>query len=443
MDANHSAPNHNPGQLLYFEKQQAALCGVHALNTLLQGPYFNEIDLAEIAQHLDAMETALLGTAAGENVDASGMFSTQVLAKALEVWGLGAVPLGSPAAAAARASPQDQEAFLCNLHEHWFTCRRLGDEFWNFNSLFASPEPLSPFYLAAFLSSLQDEGYTVYWIQGKLPQPDPGAGSGASGSWIPAEDARSAAQETQRLKHAGYRQAAARGLGLGNVQVSMSDAVRYFLRPRGGSGPATSNADAARWDEGRTHEEDEDLQRALAASRHTASPEHASYYDNLEGERKDGEEEEEEEEEEDEEDDDDELRAAIAASLEDHKGATSSLPIDCKAPTALRETNEAPVPEELVSCDVSLPPLEDEPEPGGGGNMELALRLPDGTRTSRWFRRTAAVAQLAAWVAKSNVRMDRHRLVTAFPRKELNDWSASLVDAGLEDKQVLLVEVLI
>lgn len=38
---------------LYFEAQQAALCGVHAINTLLQGPYFTEIDLAEasVAQY--------------------------------------------------------------------------------------------------------------------------------------------------------------------------------------------------------------------------------------------------------------------------------------------------------------------------------------------------------------------------------------------------------
>ena len=33
---------------IYHEKQVAALCGVHVLNTLLQGPYFSEVELAQV-----------------------------------------------------------------------------------------------------------------------------------------------------------------------------------------------------------------------------------------------------------------------------------------------------------------------------------------------------------------------------------------------------------
>lgn len=36
--------NHNTLPL-----QVGALCGVHCLNTLLQGPYFNEVDLAHVS----------------------------------------------------------------------------------------------------------------------------------------------------------------------------------------------------------------------------------------------------------------------------------------------------------------------------------------------------------------------------------------------------------
>lgn len=39
---------------------ESLLCGVHCLNNLLQGPYFSEITLAEIAQELDDIECALL-----------------------------------------------------------------------------------------------------------------------------------------------------------------------------------------------------------------------------------------------------------------------------------------------------------------------------------------------------------------------------------------------
>ena len=46
--------------VVYHERQVAALCGQHCLNNLLQGPYFTEIDLAEIAQELDRKELALM-----------------------------------------------------------------------------------------------------------------------------------------------------------------------------------------------------------------------------------------------------------------------------------------------------------------------------------------------------------------------------------------------
>jgi hypothetical protein len=76
---------------LYHEKQVAGLCGVHAINTLLQGPFISEWDLAKIAQDLDALERQLMASqgmdteafrrfAAEEsgNVAGNGMFSIQV-----------------------------------------------------------------------------------------------------------------------------------------------------------------------------------------------------------------------------------------------------------------------------------------------------------------------------------------------------------------------------
>jgi hypothetical protein len=48
------------------------------------------------------------------NVAENGMFSIQVLSRALEVFGLRAVQWSSPEAAAARADPTTQQAFICN-----------------------------------------------------------------------------------------------------------------------------------------------------------------------------------------------------------------------------------------------------------------------------------------------------------------------------------------
>jgi hypothetical protein len=36
---------------VYHEKQDSSLCGQHALNTLLQGPYFTAVDLAGWYDH--------------------------------------------------------------------------------------------------------------------------------------------------------------------------------------------------------------------------------------------------------------------------------------------------------------------------------------------------------------------------------------------------------
>ena len=36
-------------------------------------------------------------------------------------------------------------------------------QWWNLNSLYSTPEPLSAFYLSAWLDSLQEQGYTVRW----------------------------------------------------------------------------------------------------------------------------------------------------------------------------------------------------------------------------------------------------------------------------------------
>ena len=43
---------------VYHERQAAALCGVHALNSLVQAPRFNPGELADIAAELDAQVCA-------------------------------------------------------------------------------------------------------------------------------------------------------------------------------------------------------------------------------------------------------------------------------------------------------------------------------------------------------------------------------------------------
>ena len=83
---------------LYHEAQLSSLCGVHALNNLLQGPFFGAGDLASYAHQLDEAEAALMTQSWNEAAQQSqqshridvrtGDFSLDVLAKALESRGI-------------------------------------------------------------------------------------------------------------------------------------------------------------------------------------------------------------------------------------------------------------------------------------------------------------------------------------------------------------------
>jgi ataxin-3 len=84
---------------IYHERQEAQLCGQHALNNLVQQNAFSPGDLAEIADQLDQMELNYMAQnneggvsskdylkrmAEGSgNVDESGNFSIEVLRSAL------------------------------------------------------------------------------------------------------------------------------------------------------------------------------------------------------------------------------------------------------------------------------------------------------------------------------------------------------------------------
>lgn len=71
------------GGMLYHEVQESKLCAVHCVNTVLQGPFFSEIDLAALASDLDRTEHQMLNNEhtqhqESHNVSMDGDFSIQV-----------------------------------------------------------------------------------------------------------------------------------------------------------------------------------------------------------------------------------------------------------------------------------------------------------------------------------------------------------------------------
>lgn len=192
------------GGLLYHEVQESKLCAVHCVNTVLQGPFFSELDLAALASDLDQRErqvmlegsgTNVLGDFLAEdsyNVSMDGDFSIQVLEKALEVWDLQVIPLDSPIAEPSKYDPELENAFICHLHDHWFCIRKVNGEWYNFNSLYPAPEHLSKFYLSAYLDSLKGSGWSIFLVRGNFPKECPIPSSEASnsyGQWLAPEDA--------------------------------------------------------------------------------------------------------------------------------------------------------------------------------------------------------------------------------------------------------------
>lgn len=171
-------------ETIFHEKQEGSLCAQHCLNALLQGAYFTPVDLSTLAQRLDEEERICMAECGEEseeyqrflqqgsgNMDDSGYFSIQVISSALEVWGLELVPYSSTDSRV-QTDPTTLQAFICNHKDHWFTIRRIGNQWFNLNSLLPMPELISNTHLSLILAQLRNDGYSIFVVFGQLPDCD-------------------------------------------------------------------------------------------------------------------------------------------------------------------------------------------------------------------------------------------------------------------------------
>ena len=169
---------------VYHEKQEALLCGQHALNNLLQGPAFTAYQLSQIAHQLDALELEYMaqnnegGTRSADyqrrvqegssNVNEAGNFSIQVLKVALqEQYRIVLDYLKDDILKGKDIT--DMQGFICHKSDHWFAMRNIGGRFWNLNSTLERPEPVSHFALATEMQQTKKLGYTIFAIPSGLP----------------------------------------------------------------------------------------------------------------------------------------------------------------------------------------------------------------------------------------------------------------------------------
>lgn len=168
---------------VYHERQLGALCGVHCVNNLLQGPRFGPGDLAEIAIRLDEKERRLLGGKELEmgsscNFDGSadgGNFSIQVLRIALARAGLNLLPAEHPDAKELMSNPaKAAAAFVVQRRDHWSAVRMVGWQWWDLDSLLECPKPLDDMQLESKLGRLLSGGHSIFLVLGgELPKPRP------------------------------------------------------------------------------------------------------------------------------------------------------------------------------------------------------------------------------------------------------------------------------
>jgi Ataxin-3 len=181
---------------VYHEKQESLLCGQHCLNNLLQMSIFTAGDLADIAQILDQKERQYMlegGTDTPEalrylaedsnNVDVSGNFSIEVLRSALQNMGIDLIPWFPNKKGYSDDDPCLEIGSIVNHAAHWFSIRKIGEKWWNLNSFKDAPEPISTFYLSAFLSQLASDGYSVYTTRGASLVHDTSDPSHESPNW--------------------------------------------------------------------------------------------------------------------------------------------------------------------------------------------------------------------------------------------------------------------
>ena len=157
------------------------LCAQNALNNVLQGHFFDAVQLAQIARELTAYERAELGAVstdpAAQHMDDSGFFSADVLERAFATWDMRLVRWRPHESLRERyARPECELAFVLNLDRHWFALRGFGsrERIWfNLNSFLNQPQWIGTAYLSTFLHTAQHEGYVVYVVVADEPMSVP------------------------------------------------------------------------------------------------------------------------------------------------------------------------------------------------------------------------------------------------------------------------------
>ena len=340
--ASHPIPEEameDSGVWIYHERQEALLCGQHALNNLVQAKAFSPEALAEIAHRLDQVELAYMadnnegGTRSRDylarlaegsgNVDPGGNFSIEVLRAALaDAYGIGLPSLGQEGVLRGR-DVTEVGAFVCHRRAHWFAIRRINGRYWNLDSMNERPVAISHFGLAAEIDQLRASGYSVF-----CADPAPGGGG------LPPE-CRSRAQRSRGLPEFWWKEE--------DLARGVADAIT------GATDPWRNVGTGMRLDGG-----------GAGGGRGAA--------------------------------------ADVAAV--DVSGLTEEEMMQLAMMQSLEAATAAPAAVDLPSSSPPSGPVPPEPAPGDPGAVRVQFRLPDGRRVVRRFLGADPVGGVYGYVAE-------------------------------------------
>lgn len=166
---------------VYWEKQgKNRLCGLHCINSLLQGPYFDRTSLQDIALTLDSQEKQLLNDGGvifdeqynSSNHDVDGNYNIQVISEALKIFNVEInLQKRQNMEENLNKNINNIHAFIFNSSTHWFCLRKINNIWFNLNSTNPEPGPqiVSEFYLSAFIDDTYNYGFTNFIIN-TLPE---------------------------------------------------------------------------------------------------------------------------------------------------------------------------------------------------------------------------------------------------------------------------------
>ncbi|EAK88518.1 N-terminal machado-Joseph disease protein like domain, C-terminal UBX, DNA repair like domain [Cryptosporidium parvum Iowa II] len=180
--------------IVYWEKQgNDRMCALHCLNSILQGPYFDEAFLSKIAYEIDDMERRLLEKSNStfktisdnnsQNASYDGFFSIMVLQECLQRHGYSCIPAANPRVQDYILYPSSCCGYIINSSEHWTSIRCVKGKWFNLDSLKAAPIHIDYFEVSKYLQEIMFSGKSVFVVQKiqnetdshsiPLPDPDP------------------------------------------------------------------------------------------------------------------------------------------------------------------------------------------------------------------------------------------------------------------------------